>query len=652
MAMDKTQTLNSSKNKAVSVGTGSARPFLVRKRNSNQVLRCPDLATLRQWIAERRLTREDEVSRSGQKWRKMGGIVEFESLFYGVDQERLSKRQAEKPSAAGPDPKNGVSATASTGASAKAGSPDRPEARPEARLEARPETKAEAKLPVKPEAKPEAAAEKPAIGTLKVTPPGLDQVSGNLSLMRLARTGSGKAKPAGTPPGLGASAQAAERKERGPGAAPEAKAEMPVAVKKEPEAATAKKPADRPVSAARPVALVKNVPDLVEDEDATKKITSSDETQRFDRDSKATSKAKPADPIEEAIRKSDPVPQSLKDAREVTKKIETTEPDEYEQIERQAARRRNGILFLVAGGAALGLYYLLASDQPIQPHQPQPGIEQKPTEPVNAKPATDKPTPPVSGPVVEPLTPPTSPTSPTKPPVSAEAKPTLEKTIPVGPAPGPSPAAKPPVAVSPPPTPGPAPNANVGAAKPAPAVAPAPVAAVKPVAPVAPAAPAAKITSDEVRRIIEQDIPKTFDGQIELANRFFERGKYDQALAVYQLMLTYAPNVPAIHKALGDISFERNQPDEAIAHYNDALQIRPSYSAAEFGIGKTYHRLKNDKDRAIQHYGKYLEMNPKGAAAPASRDAILKLGGTPPPLPGAAPAAPAPAPATAPEIVQ
>jgi predicted Zn-dependent protease len=72
------------------------------------------------------------------------------------------------------------------------------------------------------------------------------------------------------------------------------------------------------------------------------------------------------------------------------------------------------------------------------------------------------------------------------------------------------------------------------------------------------------------------DIPKTFDGQIELANKFFERGKYDQALAVYQLMLTYAPNVPAIHKALGDIAFERNQADQALAHYNSrSRSVRP-----------------------------------------------------------------------------
>ena len=90
MAMDKTQPKSAApsqpKSKPAPALSGSARPFLLRKRNSTQVLRCPDLLTLRQWIAEKRLTRDDEVSRSGQKWRKMGTIVEFESLFYSVDQ--------------------------------------------------------------------------------------------------------------------------------------------------------------------------------------------------------------------------------------------------------------------------------------------------------------------------------------------------------------------------------------------------------------------------------------------------------------------------------------------------------------------------------------------------------------------------------------
>ncbi len=655
MAMDKTQPKSAApsqpKSKPAPALSGSARPFLLRKRNSTQVLRCPDLSTLRQWIAEKRLTRDDEVSRSGQKWRKMGTIVEFESLFYSVDQERIARRKAQGVESSAPAasvPKEQPPISAEKAAAQPAGA-----------------------------AKTEAAAEKPVIGTLKVTPPGLNQVSGNLSLMRLARPGSGKGKPAApTPPGLSSSAAAAKRAQDGKGAEVSPASEKAVA--------SAAQPARVEASKAAPVKPTAGKPDSTK-VDSTKSngpadvfkrgpgddLDDNDATRRMERDSKTTDKQKPTDPVEDAIKRSDPVPRALQEARDVTQKIAASEPDEYEMIERQAARRRNGILLLVAGGAALGLYYLLGSDQPTSPTTPTnpPGIEQKGPEVGPTASAGNT----APKPIVEPL--PTSPnavapnpTLVTPPPI---AKPVALPTpnAPVGPAPAPTVAAKPPApTVTPLPTATPltptaSPTATAAAKPNPPVVTPAPAVAVKPPVPtVAPTATAAakpavptpaptaavpasgaKITSDEVRKIIEQDIPKTFDGQIELANKFFERGKYDQALAVYQLMLTYAPNVPAIHKALGDIAFERNQADQALAHYNQSIQIRPSYSAAEFGLGKTYHRLKNDKDQAIAHYQKYLELNPKGSAAAMCRDGIVKLGGTvPAPAPAAAPT-PAPA---------
>ena len=103
MAMDKTNPRAQRPRNQKQAGSRRNRKrktVSLRKRNSSQVLRCPDLLTLRQWIAEKRLTRDDEVSRTGQKWRKMGTIVEFESLFYGVDQERLAKRKATDKDAA------------------------------------------------------------------------------------------------------------------------------------------------------------------------------------------------------------------------------------------------------------------------------------------------------------------------------------------------------------------------------------------------------------------------------------------------------------------------------------------------------------------------------------------------------------------------
>ena len=146
-----------------------------------------------------------------------------------------------------------------------------------------------------------------------------------------------------------------------------------------------------------------------------------------------------------------------------------------------------------------------------------------------------------------------------------------------------------------------------------------------------------KIVMKARRTYLGEDIPRGFDDQMELAQRLVERYKYDSAQALYEYMLSYASAVPAIHNGLGTCAFEKNRGDEAIQHYRDALERRPSYSAAVFGLAKSYHRLKNDKEQALTYYKKYLELNPKGSAAAIAREAIAKLEGQPP-----APAAPPP----------
>jgi hypothetical protein len=290
MAMDKTQP----KSAAPSQPKSKPAPAAVRQRQTvplaqatePQVLRCPDLSTLRQWIAEKRLTRDDEVSRSGQKWRKMGTIVEFESLFYSVDQERMARRKAQGVESRRP--------------------PLSPRSSHRLRLpKKRPHRCSCGKARVR------AGAEKPVIGTLKVTPPGLNQVSGNLSLMRLARPGSGKGKPAPTPPGLSGSAAAAKRaaSEGGKGADSGPQVAAPAVDPARAEAGKA--PAAKP-AATKAAATPSESQTAVFKRDRVDEIVDNDETRRIEPDSKATAKQKPSDPVEDALKKNDPVPRALK----------------------------------------------------------------------------------------------------------------------------------------------------------------------------------------------------------------------------------------------------------------------------------------------------------------------------------------------------
>src|SRR5215470_616625 len=51
-----------------------------------------ELTTLQQWIVERKVTREAEISRTGESWKKLGEITELASFFAIVDQAQAAAR--------------------------------------------------------------------------------------------------------------------------------------------------------------------------------------------------------------------------------------------------------------------------------------------------------------------------------------------------------------------------------------------------------------------------------------------------------------------------------------------------------------------------------------------------------------------------------
>jgi predicted Zn finger-like uncharacterized protein len=61
---------------------------------SGQVQRFRELTTLQQWIVERKVTRDCEISRTGESWRKLGDIAELMSFFQVVDLADANARAA------------------------------------------------------------------------------------------------------------------------------------------------------------------------------------------------------------------------------------------------------------------------------------------------------------------------------------------------------------------------------------------------------------------------------------------------------------------------------------------------------------------------------------------------------------------------------
>jgi predicted Zn finger-like uncharacterized protein len=63
----------------------AGRNWMVR-RGDGTILSFKELTTLQKWIVERKVSREDEISKSGETWKRLGSIAELASFFQVVDQ--------------------------------------------------------------------------------------------------------------------------------------------------------------------------------------------------------------------------------------------------------------------------------------------------------------------------------------------------------------------------------------------------------------------------------------------------------------------------------------------------------------------------------------------------------------------------------------
>jgi predicted Zn finger-like uncharacterized protein len=81
---------------------GEEKRWMIRT-HSGEVYNFRELTTLQQWIVERKVTRDDQISRSGETWKRLGDIAELASFFQVVD-AALAAAGAAPASAPAPAP--------------------------------------------------------------------------------------------------------------------------------------------------------------------------------------------------------------------------------------------------------------------------------------------------------------------------------------------------------------------------------------------------------------------------------------------------------------------------------------------------------------------------------------------------------------------
>jgi predicted Zn finger-like uncharacterized protein len=72
------------------------REWRVRQANGN-IFTFRELTTLQKWIIEQKVARDDEISLSGDQWKRLGNIAELASFFQVVEAAERSRTQAAMP---------------------------------------------------------------------------------------------------------------------------------------------------------------------------------------------------------------------------------------------------------------------------------------------------------------------------------------------------------------------------------------------------------------------------------------------------------------------------------------------------------------------------------------------------------------------------
>ena len=119
--------------------------------------------------------------------------------------------------------------------------------------------------------------------------------------------------------------------------------------------------------------------------------------------------------------------------------------------------------------------------------------------------------------------------------------------------------------------------------------------------------------------------PPTFEQMVSQADRLRQSDHAAKALNLYQKALELEPTDPDALSGAGWCYVDLEQPDPAIATFKKVLANAPRFSDAHMGIAEAF-RMKGMKRDAAKHYQEYLTIMPSGEDADLARRMLKELG--------------------------
>jgi cytochrome c-type biogenesis protein CcmH/NrfG len=127
-----------------------------------------------------------------------------------------------------------------------------------------------------------------------------------------------------------------------------------------------------------------------------------------------------------------------------------------------------------------------------------------------------------------------------------------------------------------------------------------------------------------LRNVVDRD-PKNAVARAQLANLYYDAGRYTDAIKWYSESLALNPKDVSVSTDLGVSYYYNNQPDLALKQLEHSLQVDPKHTKALLNLGVVRAFGKQDLKGATEIWRRLVEIAPESVEGRQARQALESL---------------------------
>lgn len=125
----------------------------------------------------------------------------------------------------------------------------------------------------------------------------------------------------------------------------------------------------------------------------------------------------------------------------------------------------------------------------------------------------------------------------------------------------------------------------------------------------------------QFKEVIARD-PKNYDAIVSLGNLYFDTGRTEKSIEMYQKALEIDPNDVDVRTDMGTMYRKMGNSDKAIEEFRKSTTINPKHEMSWYNLGTTLYHDKKDLKGAADAWESLLTINPSSPDAEELRKII------------------------------